>query len=293
MQQIVLNWYKNLWVALFEYKRAFSAKIAGTWTEKVLGTAGRLCHALKTYMRPHKEAISAKVAETKAGRAMRKLGEWYEKAAAPIRQHIADHIAAAEAKDIKDKELKRLQEIEHQAHLQEKREERHKNLIEALSDDFNELVFDLAPFFRTEARTDPIAVIREGGIHYLTRPVADMSPKEIGVLRLLSKLNVMGVFSDHYTDVMILPFAYNEGNGELCVKRKEDWPRRSIPRNIHYAIKIGTESYLKKIISPNQAITRIIANIGKLRKEIDDPALLDAVEEELKTAGGWIRPESI
>lgn len=202
-------------------------------------------------------------------------------------------------------------------HLQEmeERQLRHEILLDTLSDDFNTLEHELSDhlmhipdsdFLRLvlasesalEARYyKPLLMERDnfssklckGVPHYISRTVASMSPKEIGLLKMLSYLNSLGIINDRYYEKVQLSITYNGGTCSFYGGRYNR-DRTFGNEVLRQFAMFWAKSEVEK---PAIVLDEAIATIGQVRKTIKNPELQATIEKEILGAKGWLRTASL
>jgi len=195
-----------------------------------------------------------------------------------------------------------------------RREARHADLIETLSDDFNALEHNLGGTYKfmtpeqissyifqlgseisghnlniMNNKKEVMQVFKSGFPITINRTVVDMNEKEIGILRLMSFMNSLNLISDKYYDYVQLCIAYNSGKSTMqySVSHK-------VTKCSDTAVMVFSQAWTKSTLEPPQiAINESIAQIGRIRKDIDDPELKATIEKELLGARGWMKAEAI
>lgn len=201
-----------------------------------------------------------------------------------------------------------------QERLIAERKLRHQKLIECLSDDFNQLESDLSemlmfigeknltkymlPVFQKlgphglnidQNEKEVKKAFAQGIGHSVRRTVADMSEREVGILKLLSLMNTLGLVSDKYFNFTQLCIVYD--NGKTILSRNADAPRT---KRSDTAIFRFLEVWLEtEAASPSVAVNESIATIGNIRRDINDPEIRQIIDREIKGASGWLRADSL
>lgn len=204
-------------------------------------------------------------------------------------------------------------EEKHQQEMEE-RQLRHDILLEMLSDDFNTLEHELSGHLKGMPHSDfmryvlasestlgihhktllknqvELHIALQAGVpHYISRTVASMSPKEIGLLKMLSYLNSIGIIDDRYYEKVELSITYNGGTCSFYIGRQNRDKTLGNETLRHFAMFWAKSEVEKSAIILDQAI----ATIGQVRKTIKDPKLKATIEKEILGAKGWLRTDSL
>lgn len=252
---------------------------------------------------------------------VKKSKEGYEK----LQKHQEEQ---AEKKRIEEERLAKLNEanrIREEKEAKIRRRERHEKLIETLSDKFNALEHDLAPVLKIltkdqikdklydvlgedttaflykgqrnnidYSRGDCIKVIQAGGYHTLTRTVVGLSEKEIGILKFISLLNSIDVIDDDFYYYIQMVIIYNNGNSIFEKKPKQFRPGMYISGDVDAIVTALVQKSLEADkLNSEGGFEEAIREIGRVKKERNDPELNALIDKELKGVEGWMNPSVI
>ncbi|MFC3052296.1 hypothetical protein [Kordiimonas pumila] len=238
----------------------------------------------------------------------------------------AERIAAEEAEQRRiEQEIERQRQAEEDVKY---RKIAHDELLKLLDDDFNVVSYDLTPYARcindvqaekylanmiverkqygassnsiSQAlghnlvagfdRRKQIQKMKFDTRHMIIRTIADLSEREIGILKLSSFLWALGVMADNNFQHLKMSIVYNGGNSTL-----KEHPSSSVYVSGQSDVRIqtGIQNWLKDCVSAASiAVNEAIAEIGTIRNSIDDPKLKSIIDNELKGASGWLRASS-
>ena len=234
--------------------------------------------------------------------------KWAEEATEKRRVEAEKQAERDKAEKIRQREIR-----------QEYREDRHDSLLETLSDDFNVLEHNLKNYLQSLNSTQIKEMLeqvnitkktyggssnanaatfghnmvsnvfiskyknmcKKGGNHFISRTVADLSDKEIGVLKFMSLLNIWNFITDKHFEDFFRCIVYNSGSSTLKVYRSASSDDNVLGAALSWRLK-------QYIDASNLAVNEAIATIGEAKSEVDDPEIKDIFERELKGASGWM-----
>lgn len=220
---------------------------------------------------------------------------------------------AAKTQDGKN-EGNRLEHEKELIRLSEERQLRHEILLETLEDDFNTLDHSLSVVLKKISKhrflrlvlasestlgehyrallmnKDEVYIkIQDSIPHYISRTVADISEKEMGLLKMISYLNLLGIIKDEYFDKVQLAIAYNQGTCSFYIGKRVYSSTNTNHIIFHFLPFWAKTEVEKSAVVINEAI----ATIGQVRKTIKDPKLKATIEKEILGAKGWLRVDSL
>ena len=278
-----------------------------------------------------KEKFKAKAKETGQGfvKGVGKIASWSLKKSKEGYELFQKHQEEqAEKKRLEEEQLAKANEesrIREEEEAKIRRQKRHKELMETLSDKFNTLEHDLAPVLKIltkdqiknklndvlgedttaflykgqrdhidYSRGTCIKVIQAGGYHTLSRTVVGLSDKEIGILGFLSLLNSKEIIDDDFYYYIQMIVTYNNGSSIFEKKDKHLRPDMYIDEEVDAIVTAVVQKYLEADkVNSEMGFEEAIREIGRVKKERNDPELNALIDKELKGVEGWMKPSTI
>lgn len=233
------------------------------------------------------------------------MGQWLKRMWAAYRAFMARR---AERKRL-ERERKWKQELA-------RRKEQHEKLMATLADEFNVMIYDLTDFIESRPSHERSAMVNKyagqaggasiidtsvsafrrgsvegglmsGGNCVIARTVADLHPKEVAVLRLISHLHQEGQVDNAFRDRLLRAIVYNNGQCTFQPKPREDGKPRKMDAS-GQRIAAAVQELTAFATPPAQmAINEAIGVLGDIKNGQDDPELAALIDRELKGHTGW------